>query len=334
MTQKTTAGERLAQIETRYFNDIAWDEVRKLNHVEFVEFLLSNVERLLKETTDGHTSQSQSLVAEYFADDTLIEQANLPLESHSDGPIKLTPDQYRQLVIKFIACTCRQMNDHTLSDGRGGIAFEGPFRASHKAFANWLCKMPYEHVAMHVAYIMKKTENRRYSDMFYQPAQDATADIFSAENCQLIGEPEKSKMSPRDYVECILDELLRIERHWERGRRLKLDPEVVILHDCIFGCVPRCFDKKVLEAAKVLHDYMDKEVRGRLRTKEKYVLISEIPESLRRKFNDLMAKVRQKVREVRDQYLGKGWLGDFSLASGYVLAQAEHISGFMTVEED
>ena len=63
MTQKTTAGERLAQIETRYFNDIAWDEVWKQDGVKFIEFLLSNVECLLNETTDGHTSLSQSLVA-------------------------------------------------------------------------------------------------------------------------------------------------------------------------------------------------------------------------------------------------------------------------------
>jgi hypothetical protein len=52
-------------------------------------------------------------------------------------------------------------------------------------------------------------------------------------------------MPPRGYVKTILDELLRIERHWQRGRRLKLDPELVILHDEIYGVVPRQFDKGV-----------------------------------------------------------------------------------------
>lgn len=132
---------------------------------------------------------------------------------------------------------------------------------------------------------MKKYAINVYYYRHYQPAQDALAELFSSEHHELVREPDNTQMPPHDYVKVILDEMLRIERHWQRGRRLKLEPEVVILHDEIYGVVPRQFDKGVLQAARELYDYMDTEVQGRMMLEgyDPYSsLQSQQPESVRR----------------------------------------------------
>jgi hypothetical protein len=136
------------------------------------------------------------------------------------------------------------------------------------------------------------------------------------------------------YTKTILDTLIPIEQHWQRGRRLKLNPEVVMLHDDIYGFVPRQFDKGVLEAAQELYDYMNREVRGRLRAKGKVASWGDMPKSFQDNYDDVMRRMSRKVREVRAKYFAKGRLEDHSLAFGYVLGQAEFIGGYMTSEED
>ena len=138
-------------------------------------------------------------------------------------------------------------------------------------------------------------------------------------------------------MKTILDELLRIERHWQRGRRLKLDPELVILHDEIYGVVPRQFDKGVLEAARALYDYMDKELYGRLVLKDydyNATLWSEQPESVRRITAEVLNRFAAKVREVRAQYLAEGWIADGSLEFAYLMAHAQNCGYGIWREED
>jgi hypothetical protein len=86
---------------------------------------------------------------------------------------------------------------------------------------------------------------------------------------------------------------------------------VVILHDEMYGFVPRQFDKGVLEAAKTLFDYMDKEVYGRLKEANKDTTA------------EVLGRFVDKVREVRSQHFGQGWLKDDSLEFGYLVAHAE-----------
>ncbi len=168
---------------------------------------------------------------------------------------------------------------------------------------------------------MKKFAISLYEYGHYQPAQDALAELFSSEYSELVRDPQRTKIPPRDYVKTIIDELLRIERHWQRGLRLKLRPDLVILHDEIYGMVPDKFDKTVLQAARALYNYMDNEVYGRLSGNNPFG-----PEAMK-----LFAK---KVREVRDQYLAKGWVADDSLEFAYLMDHAQRCGNGWWREED
>ena len=137
----------------------------------------------------------------------------------------------------------------------------------------------------------------------------------------MVREPNYAKMPPRSYVKTIVDELQQIERHWQRGLKLKLRPDLVMLHDEIYGVVPRQFDKGVLAAAQALYDYMDKEVYGRLTRNDDLA-------------TELMTRFAEKVREVRSEYLAKGWLTDDSLAFMYLMAHAQNCGYGIWREED
>lgn len=163
MTQKTTAVERLAKIETRYFKDIAWNELKPQSEEEHTTFLLSQVERLLSEPTDEPISVAQSFVDEYFADGELYRLARLPLKSHTGGPIALTWDQFRQFTVCVIACICKDLLDRGFYDSKGLFGVKGAFNISNKDLVDWLYTTPYEHIAFHVACTLKADERKAYS---------------------------------------------------------------------------------------------------------------------------------------------------------------------------
>lgn len=110
-----------------------------------------------------------------------------------------------------------------------------------------------------------------------------------------------------------------------------------MLHDEIYGLVPRRFDKGVLAAAQALYDYMDKELYGRLVLKEyNYHATSwnDQPESVRRTTTEVLNRFADKVREIRAEYLAEGWVTDDSLAFSYLMAHAQMCGHGWWREED
>ena len=323
MNQTKTARELLAQIEKICFKGAGLAKASLLEGEERKTYVLSQVERLLS-TKYNSSSLGMFLSGMFWTDD----EGRIPIiESHPLLSLKeqqtLTSKEMDCLrLIVEVAGLCHDLGLHFMIDIKEAFGIRGNFWVSNKRLVEWLTTTEYEHIAMHVTYRLRKHAINVYEDGHYQPAQDALAELFSLEYHELIRQPNDTNMSPREYVRTILDEMLRIERHWQRGRRLKLDPEVVILHDEIYGFVPRHFDKGVLEAAKILFDYMDKEVYGRLNDADKNTTA------------EVFGRFAQKVREVRSQHLGKGWLNDDSLEFGYLIAHAEVCGRGWWREED
>lgn len=110
-----------------------------------------------------------------------------------------------------------------------------------------------------------------------------------------------------------------------------------MLHDEIYGVVPSHFDKGVLNAAQALYDYMDKEVCGRLVLKDYNYNASswnDQPESVKRTTKEVLGRFAAKVRDVRAEYLAKGWVADNSLEFSYLMAHAERCGYGRWREED
>lgn len=312
MKQIKTAKEMLAQIEKDFFKGVDLSEANLLEGDERRTFVLAQVERLL---TEMHGSSPLSM---YLSDMfwTADEGRRLPKRPN---PLMLLQEQQtltdremgRLRLILEIAGLCHDLSLHFTFDLKDAFGIKNNFWVSNKQLVEMLSTTSYERIAMHTAYILKKHATGVYADIHYQPAQDTTAEIFSSEYHELVREPDYTKMPPRSYVETIIDRLQQIERHWQRGRRLKLKPDLVMLHDEIYGVVPLRFDKGVLAAAQALFDHLDKEVYGRLTENDDFA-----PE--------LMRRFAEKVREVRSEYLAKGWVLDNSLEFAYLMAHAQN----------
>lgn len=317
MTQMIAARELLAQIENKYFRGAKLRKASLTKGDERRAYRLAQVERLLKKPM-GATTMAVWLSDEFWTAGEGREPMNelnplLTLE----GLQTLTDDEMRRLrLIQEVAGLCHDLSQHFKFDLKEAFGVRNDFWVSNKRLVEWLYATEHERIAMHTAYIMRKNATGVYAQMGYQPAQDAMAELFSLEYGELLRDPDYVEIPPREYVKVIIGRFQQIERHWRRGRQLKLDAEVVKLHDEICEVVPLRFSAFVLKAAQALFDYMDRELQGRGSTAE------------------AMRRFAEKVVEVREAYLPEGWLADGSLAFGYLMAHAERCGDGLWRKED
>jgi hypothetical protein len=341
MEQTKSAREILALIERKYFRGAGLDKASRTEGDERRAYRLEQVERLLTKVNAG------ALWAMYLSDEfwTADEGRN---PRHEDNPLMTLAGQHtltdremaRLRLILEIAGLCHDLALHFTFDLNEAFGIKSnnmlgysDFGVSNKQLVEWIRTSEYEQIAMHTAYIMKKQEISAYEYSHYLPAQDELAELYSEKHQQRLGYPNNTEIPPRDYANTIIDALTQIERHWQRGRRLKLRPDLVMLHDEIYGVVPRQFDKVVLQAAQELYDYMDKELCGRFVTKD-FKPWDEQPESFKQFVSDQLDCFADKVREVRSKYLGEGWVRDDSLEFAYLMEHAKRCGHGWWREED
>lgn len=340
MEQTKSAREILALIEKKYFRGAGLDKASRLEGDERRAYRLTQVERLLTKKDAG------ALWAMYLSDEFwTAAEGRKPM--YEDDPLMtlagqqtLTDEERSRLrLILEIAGLCHDLSLHFTFDLKEAFGIKkNDFWVSNKQLVEWLTTTEYEHVAMYTAYIMKKHAIGVYTYGHYLPAQDELAELFSSEYGELIREPDSIKeISTRAYVQIIIEALLRIEKHLQRGLKRKLKLDVIILHDEIYGVVPRQFDKGVLQAAQALYDYMDKELYGRLTQIERsYNVFSwnELPDAGKRASNEVLNRFAEKVREVRSEYLAEGWVTDDSLSFSYLMDHAQRCGYGWWREED
>ena len=334
-----TASQLLALIERKYFRGAGLAKASRLEGEERRAYRLAQVERLL---TKGSKYTPWAM---YLSDDFwTADEGRKPMYEDDQllsiaGQQTLTENEMKRLrLIVEIAGLCHDLTLHFTFDLQEAFGIRNQdFWVTNRRLVEWLTTTEYEQIAMHTAYIMKKEAINAYAYGHYQPAQDDLAELYSMEYHELVREPDNTDMPPRAYVKIILDAILRIERHWKRGMRLKLRPDLVMLHDEIYGVIPRQFDRGVLEAAQALYDYMDTELYGRLTqidSEYNSKTWDELPESVKQATREVMTRFAEKVREVRSKYLAKGWVEDDSLAFSYLMAHAERCGYGWWREED
>lgn len=338
MKQIKTAKEMLEQIEKDFFKEVNLSEASKLEGGELRDFRLAQVERLLTEEHGSATLAIQLSDMFWTADEgrKIAEKPN-PLASLQGQQTLMDEEMSRLRLILDVAGLCHDMILHFKFDLKEAFGVKNDFWVTNKQLVEWLTTTAYERIAMHTAYIMKKFAISVYEYGHYQPAQDELAELYSTEYHELVRDPDRTKIPPRAYVKTIIDALQQIERHWQRGRRLKLSPDLVMLHDEIYGVVPRQFDKGVLAAAQALYDYMDKDLYGRLTQIERsYNVFSwnELPDAGKRASNEVLERFAEKVREVRAEYLAESWVTDDSLSFSYLMDHAQRCGSGLWREED
>lgn len=325
----------LAQIEKDYFSGVDLLAASRLSDDDRRVFRLAQVDRLLKETMMDEPL-AKHLSDRFWTGDegrVPIDEEN-PLRSE-DAVASLSEDErLRMHLIMEVAGLCHDLSLHYPFDMKDAFGIWNNLWVTNKQLTEWLTHTPYEQVAMHTAYLLKKHAIGTYDAMGYLPAQDEMAELYSEDYHCLVGMPETTDMPPRAYIQEIIRALQRIERHWQRGRRRKIHPEMVILHDEICGCVPSRFYPHVLRAAQSFFNYMDKEVYGKM-VAEDSPSRNDQTKALTRKQKMVMERFAEKIRDVRFSRLFNEKLEDYSLAYNYLMAHAQRCgNGCWRKEED
>ena len=241
MKQIKTAREMLAYIEGKFFKGAGLAKASLLEGDERKAFVLAQVDRLLTEKYGSSLLAMHLSDMFWTADEGRVqyEEYPSPLMSLKEQQALSEREMNRLRLILEVAGLCHDLSLHFMFDLQEAFSVEGDWWVSNGQLVEWLATTEYERIAMHTAFIMKLDAIKVFFGLHYQPAQDAMAELFSMEYHTLVQDPDNTHMPPRDYVKTIVDELLRIERHWQRGRRLKLRPDLVKLHGEIYGVVPR-----------------------------------------------------------------------------------------------
>lgn len=173
-----TASELLAQIKKACFKGVNLAKASVLKGEERRTFVLSQVDRLLA-TKRGFASLAMWLSDWFWTADEgrYLMYKDDPLMT-PQGLQTLTDKERGQLeLIKEIAGLCHDLSLHFRFDLKEAFGFRSRrWWVSNKRLVEWLSATPYEHIAMHVAYIMKKRAINVYAHGHYQPARDALAD--------------------------------------------------------------------------------------------------------------------------------------------------------------
>ena len=179
MKQIKSASERLARIEKDYFKGVGLAEASRLEGDERRAFRLAQVERLLTEN-DGASPLAMWLSDQFWTADegrtpmpgglTLQEQQSL-----TDAEMQ------RLRLIVEVAGLCHDLSLHFTFDLKEAFGVRNDFWVTNKQLVEWLSSTPYERIAMHTAYTMRKHAISVYEYGHYMPAQDALAELFSME---------------------------------------------------------------------------------------------------------------------------------------------------------
>ena len=247
MGKTLTAREELAKIEKVFFKGAGLQKACSLEGEERRDYRLAQVERLLSDMRAGGP------LAVYLSDRFWTsDEGRMPMPWENTAPIPepgyltnpllsvegqqtLTDREMGRLrLILEIAGLCHDLSLHFTFDLKEAFGIrKNDFWVSNKQLVEWLTTTEYEHVAMHTAYTLKKHAISVYEYGHYLPAQDELAELYSEKHQQRLGYPNNTKIPPRDYANTIIESLAQIERHWQRGRKLKLRPDLVILHDAL-----------------------------------------------------------------------------------------------------
>lgn len=331
MAKELTGQYMFNLIKTNFFKDVDVESVANMTEAELFDFTMQQADRLLDEKSDVNKDKGANAAA-WFGDqfwlsdvDGRTMQARNPL-FNPDEREKMSDDE-RALCAFYITLSglCSDLYNHQEFDlmmiGINGE--DNDMMVSNKALTKWLRTTPYVHIAMHIAFTMKLSATALMSDCGYQAAQDFLAELYWKHHGVIVA-PEMKNISPREYIDFILGELEKIDKHIEDGLKMGLTTEEIFIYDSMYGFFTDRYEKTVVPFAKELNKYLcDQYDRQSWSMRLLNEPLNRQPKPMQRQIKTFVNDFISKVRKVRDDNFGKGWLEDDSLSMGYLIDHAQ-----------
>lgn len=114
------------------------------------------------------------------------------------------------------------------------------FSADNKPLREWLTSTPYDNIAAYTTYLVRRTEIDKISN-YYDAAQD-----YYADHWREFDEYAHGEKSGREFVNSVFAQVDEVNAHIAKGKALGLTMDEILLHDAMWGLLPREFDEELV----------------------------------------------------------------------------------------
>ena len=152
----------------------------------------------------------------------------------------------------------------------------------------------------------------------YQPAQDYFADLYDMDYkyhmCRI---PLKGQMPRSAYSKAMMSEMKKFAAHISECQSHGMCLGAIIIHDTLYATIPDEVDEDVVNAAKKLWAYIDRNVEIDVEYFDTETIFEEQPDDVVKAVRAVMGPMMKKVDEAYEEGgFSKGWSTD-RLARAY-----------------
>lgn len=124
-------------------------------------------------------------------------------------------------------------------------AMYGPqLTLDNKELRKWLETTEFENIAAWTANIVRRMEVKKISN-YYDAAQD-----FYADNWDKWDAYEHGEIRGKEFVESVIDQVDEVAAHVADGKQKGLSMDEIVLHDAMWGFLPKNIDEELADIAR------------------------------------------------------------------------------------
>ena len=152
----------------------------------------------------------------------------------------------------------------------------------------------------------------------YQPAQDYFAELYDSQYNRLMNSiPYQDEMPRSAYSKAMMSEMKKFAAHLAECRSHGMCLGEIIVHDTLYATIHDEVDEDVVNAAKKLWAYIDRNVEIDVEYFDTETIFEEQPDDVVKAVRAVMGPMMKKVDEAYEEGgFGKGWSTD-RLARAY-----------------
>ena len=152
----------------------------------------------------------------------------------------------------------------------------------------------------------------------YQPAQDYFAELYDSQYNRLMNSiPYQDEMPRSAYSKAMMSEMKKFAAHLAECRSHGMCLGEIIVHDTLYATIHDEVDEDVVNAAKKLWAYIDRNVEIDVECFDTETIFEEQPDDVVKAVRAVMGPMMKKVDEAYEEGgFGKGWSTD-RLARAY-----------------
>lgn len=118
------------------------------------------------------------------------------------------------------------------------------YTVDNQPLREWLTTTNLEHIAAYTGYLVRRSEVNKVSG-YYDAAQD-----FYADHWHEFDEFTRGEISGREFISSLYEQVDEVNAHIAEGKALGLTMDEIVLHDAMWGLLPRAFDPELTAIAR------------------------------------------------------------------------------------